>query len=285
MNVYFERMIEIITQYHGTVREFQGDGLLIFFGAPLSNDDDPFRAIACAIAMQKAVNDLNAEQNLTRLPKLTMGIGINTGKVVVGNIGCKKRATYGAIGAAINLAYRIESLTFGGQVLISSDTYEKVKDLVDVRGSKEILLKGIDHRITVYDVVGIRGEHEISLPEKEEDHLLPLDPPLPITCFVVEGKTLGSTPISGHMTSLGDHSAIVSFSQQLEELSDVKITVSCEQGCESLEVYAKVSKIMPFDPTSSTCNARLEFTSIAENFKETLLRRIAAAANPSTVRP
>jgi adenylate cyclase len=284
MNRYFERMVEVIAQYRGTVQEFQGDGLLIFFGAPLRSDDDPYRAVACAIAMQKAVKELNAEQRLLSLPELTMGIGINTGEVVVGNIGCEKRASYGAIGTAINLAYRIESLTIGGQVLVSPSTYDKVQALIEVRGSREVSFKGIHHSIRVYDAVGIRGEYEISLPEKEEDHLLSLDPPLPIMCFVVQGKTLGSTPIPGNLIRLGDHSAVVCLSSRLEELSNVKITASSIHLHESLEAYAKVSETMPSSQTSCVCDARLEITWAPKDFKQKILKDIAAGKETVGVR-
>lgn len=276
MNRYFERMVEVIAHYRGTVQEFQGDGLLIFFGAPLRSDDDPYRAVACAIAMQKAVKELNAEQRLLGLPELSMGIGINTGEVVVGNIGCEKRASYGAIGTAINLAYRIESLTLGGQVLVSPSTYDKVQALIEVRESREVSFKGIPHSIRVYDAAGVRGEYGISLPEKEEDHFLSLDPPLPVTCFVLEGKTLSEKPISGHMTSLGDHSAIVSVTQQLEEFSNVKIVIFSGQPHASLEAYAKVFKLKPSDQQCSTWSTWLEFTSVPRDFKQILRNHPAA---------
>jgi adenylate cyclase len=105
MNRYFEHMVEIIARYRGTVNEFMGDGILAFFGAPLYADDDPERAVACAIEMQNALAEVNAEQRRLKLPELAMGIGINTGDVVVGNIGSERRASYGAVGTPINAAY------------------------------------------------------------------------------------------------------------------------------------------------------------------------------------
>src|SRR5439155_14867858 len=148
----------------GTVDEFQGDGILAFFGAPLAGADDAARAVACAIEMQRALITLNEEHVGSGLPALEMGIGINTGDVIVGNIGSEKRTKYGAVGAAINLAYRIESQTVGGQVLLGPRTYELVRDLVDVRGTLEVQLKGVDTPLTIYDVVAIRGAHATALP-------------------------------------------------------------------------------------------------------------------------
>ena len=116
-NRYLARMIDVITRYRGTVDEFQGDGILAFFGAPLAAEDDPERAVACAIAMQNAMDEVNAEQRRLGLPVLAMGIGLNMGEVIVGNIGSEQRTKYGAMGSAINTAYRIESYTVSGRFL------------------------------------------------------------------------------------------------------------------------------------------------------------------------
>src|SRR5262247_1059754 len=120
LNRYLEAMVEIILAYQGTIIEMLGDGLLVLFGAPLSRDDDAERAVACALAMQLRLADINAPNRQAGLPDVEMGIGIHTGEVVVGNIGSQQRTKYGAVGSAVNLTGRIESYTTGGQILISS---------------------------------------------------------------------------------------------------------------------------------------------------------------------
>lgn len=164
MNRYFESMLQIIARYRGTVNGFLGDGILAFFGAPLSADDDAERAVACAIEMQNAMLQLNVEQRRLNLPHLDMGIGINTGEVVIGNIGSEKRATYGAVGTPINAAFRIESFTVGGQVLISPTTHAKVESLVKLRGTKVVQFKGLDQPVYLYDVAGLGGAFQVYLP-------------------------------------------------------------------------------------------------------------------------
>lgn len=155
INRFLEPLVDIITRFRGTIDEFQGDGVLAFFGAPLAAADDPERAVACAVAMQRALVEFNAEQRKRGLPDLHMGIGINTGEVIVGNIGSEKRTKYGALGTPINIAYRIESYSVSGQVLISHGTYERVKDVVRVGHSWDLHFKGLDEQIRVYEVKGL----------------------------------------------------------------------------------------------------------------------------------
>ncbi|EDN69316.1 adenylate/guanylate cyclase [Beggiatoa sp. PS] len=125
INHYFSAMIDVISQYQGTINEFMGDGILVLFGAPIAREDDPERAVACAIAMQLAMKSVNEQIQAWGFAPLEMGIGINTGEVIVGNIGSEKRTKYGVLGSEVNLTYRIESYSVGGQILISKSTLKK----------------------------------------------------------------------------------------------------------------------------------------------------------------
>ena len=122
LNNYLGVMSEIIMNHHGTVDEFIGDGILAIFGAPVNRDDDASRAIACAIDMQSAIADINARNVALQLPEISIGIGLNTGIVVAGNIGSERRSKYGVVGHPVNLTARIESYTQGGQILASEAT-------------------------------------------------------------------------------------------------------------------------------------------------------------------
>ena len=273
LNRYLDHMVEIITDYRGTINEIEGDGILAFFGAPLSESDDPERAVACAIAMQNAMVALNAEQRHLKLPELAMGIGINSGDVVVGNIGSEKRAKYSAIGSPINAAYRIESYTVGGQILISPSTYERVKSLLRVHRTMDVQFKGIDHPVTLYDVTGMEGTYELSLPEKVVYPLVKLESPVPITCFPIKGKTVSEASISGLITHLGESAIEVSLDQQVEAHSNVKVLLTPKDSPGLAEVYAKVVSVEPSESTSSHIKARLEFTWIPEEVKSFLVKK------------
>jgi class 3 adenylate cyclase len=234
LNRYLERVVEILTRYRATVDEFQGDGILAFFGAPLAAPDDAARAVACAIDMQRALVAINDEQRALGLPALEMGIGINTGEVIVGNIGSEKRTKYGAVGAAINLAYRIESQTVGGQVLIGPRTYELVRDVVEVRGTLEVALKGVDAPLTVYEVTAVRGAHATALPERVEDARVPLDPPLPLVYYRLEGKRLSDTALPGRLRAVSATTAEVAVAGPLAARESVRLVVA------GMDAYAKV---------------------------------------------
>ncbi len=273
MNRYFEYMVEIIARYRGTVNEFMGDGILAFFGAPLYADDDPERAVACAIEMQNAMVTVNAEQRRLKLPNLDMGIGINTGEVVVGNIGSEQRASYGAVGTPINAAYRIESFTVGGQVLISPSTYEKVQSRVSIIGTKEVKFKGLDQPVCLYDVGGIGDPYQVFLPEKEAVSLTQLNPPLPIECFLVEGKTVSGTAIDGRITHLAGNEAEVVLDEKLSDFTNLRIVLVSSEARGLSEFYAKVLPQDKPDGSASEHRAQLQFTSIPQDTKEFLGKR------------
>jgi adenylate cyclase len=152
LNTYLGAMAEVIMQYQGLIDEFIGDAILAIFGAPIQREDDATRAVACAIAMQLAMDSVNDQNRRAGLPEIEMGIGINTGEVVVGNIGSAKRAKYGVIGSQVNLTSRIESFTAGGQILISESTREAVGDAFKIDGQMIVEAKGVERPIRIYDV-------------------------------------------------------------------------------------------------------------------------------------
>lgn len=267
LNRYLKQMVEIIARYRGTVDEIQGDGILVFFGAPLSAADDPERAVACAIEMQNAMMGINAEQQRLNLPELSMGIGINSGEVVVGNIGSEKRAKYSAIGTPINTAYRIESYTVGGQILISPSTYQKMQSHALVQDTMEVRFKGVDHPVTLYDVNGIKGKYEVSLPEKAHEELRNLEPPLAITCFALEGKTVSESAVAGRLTGLTTSGAEALLEEVVGLRANLKILLLSPEASSLSELYAKVTSVDQSTTTSPHIRVRLRFTSLPEDTK------------------
>lgn len=167
LNYYLGFMANIISKYQGTIDEFMGDGILVLFGAPIMRNDDADRAVACALAMQLAMEDVNKQMKIWGYSPLKMGIGINTGEVVVGNIGSEKRTKYGIVGSEVNLTYRIESYTKGRDILISEKTLNILKSIVEIAEEKKVSPKGVKEPISIYKIIGIKGKFNLKLPEIE----------------------------------------------------------------------------------------------------------------------
>jgi adenylate cyclase len=276
INRYFEHMVDVISEYRGVVNEFLGDGILVFFGAPLQEKDDRERAVACAIEMQNAMVKVNEEQRRLNLPELAMGIGINTGDVVVGNIGSERRAAYGAVGSAINIAYRIESYTIGGQILISPSAYEKIRSIVRIKDTKQVQFKGIDHPVDIYDVVALEGSYQVKVPEKKKEKFSELNPPLPIDCYLLEEKTISDTAIAGRIIQLGETVAEAVLKETVEAHANLRILMAPGENSSLAEVYAKVLPADEHDPKASQNSILLQFTWLPEEVKEFLAARRSA---------
>lgn len=156
LNEYFTLMTEIVFKYEGTVSKYLGDGLMCVFGVPLAHNDDPFRAVSASLDMLDVVNKLDKKWSEEGKPPLSIGIGINTGEVIAGNIGSTKRMEYTIIGDTVNLTQRIETLnkTYSTKLLISSSTYSKVKDHFNVREIGEAHVKGKEESVHLFEVLG-----------------------------------------------------------------------------------------------------------------------------------
>ncbi len=163
LNLYLDRMSEVIHTHEGTIDDFIGDAILAIFGAPEKHDDDPARAVACALAMQKALYEFNRENAEEGIPPFEMGVGIETGEVIMGNIGSETRMKYSVIGTTVNIASRLESQTTGGQVVIGESTYRLVKHLVDTDPPFSIMMKGIRKPLIGYPVTQIGAPFNLSI--------------------------------------------------------------------------------------------------------------------------
>src|SRR6266446_9972278 len=126
LNLYLETMVDVIGQYEGTIDEIIGDAILVIFGAPVACHDHAAKAVACGLAMQLAMTDVNQRLAAKAGVQLEMGVGIHTGRVIVGNIGSLRRTKYAAVGSNVNLAGRVESFSTGGQVLITGAAREGI---------------------------------------------------------------------------------------------------------------------------------------------------------------
>ena len=278
LNRYLGIMADIILKYQGTIDEFIGDAIFVIFGAPVQRDDDAQRAVACATEMQLAMERINAHNHRDGLPGIAMGIGINTGEVVVGNIGSDKRAKYGVVGRHVNLTSRIESCTVGSQILISEATYEEVQSLVTISGHMQISAKGIEDLIELYEVRGVSGSYNYFLSDTE-DVLLPLPVALPLQYTILEGKHLVETAQEGSLVKVSLRGGEIRSDHILEPLSNIKIQLTDIFDHEvSVSLYGKV--LTP-DGTYAT-SFPVRFTSVSPEAAPFLERLVASCHLPTT---
>jgi class 3 adenylate cyclase/tetratricopeptide (TPR) repeat protein len=147
----FEVMADAAYRYEGTVAQLLGDGLLAFFGAPVAHEDDPGRAVRAALDMVREIDALGEELGL----ELRIRVGINTGLVVVGNVGNDLRYEYTAIGDAVNVASRVQASATPGTVVITAETFRLVASQLEVVDLGELELKGKSEPVRAYEVVGL----------------------------------------------------------------------------------------------------------------------------------
>lgn len=154
LNRYLGPMTEIILQYRGTIDEFLGDAILAVFGAPQRHDDDPDLAARCALEMQAAMADINTANVADGLPELSMGIALNTGTVIAGNIGSERRSKYGFVGHAMNVTSRIEDTCGAGDIMIADSTRKALGGRFTVGEKRELRAPGIDELLDIYPLLG-----------------------------------------------------------------------------------------------------------------------------------
>ena len=276
LNRYLKRISRVILEYDGMIDEFIGDAILTVFGVPKKHESDPMRAVACGLAMQNALMELNEELLLEGHPALEMGIGINTGSVIVGNIGSEMRTKYGIVGTTVNIASRIESNTIGGQVLVGESTYNPVKELVTVDSPQTIMMKGLKKPLVMYPVTAIGPPYNIKLdfPASKENGVEII---LPFHCWkVLEGKRIANESQYGETITLTDNEITASIEPPPEPLTDIKLIFDfCVEAHCFDDIYAKV---LPFQDQKGKTINRLRITSISQKDRDILKKWISEAS-------
>ena len=236
LNGYFTVMTAIVQRHDGTINNIIGDGLLVLFGAPLWRDDDPDRAIACALEMQRAMPGVNEANRADGLPELMMGIGIHTGEVVVGNVGSEQRAKYSAIGQHVNLASRVEAMASTGEVLISEATRRAAKQDLVVSMARTIRPKGVAEPLQVFGIAGVRGREDLEIP-RVTDVRAALPEPLAVRARRVRGKALASESMEASLVAIGRSTVEIELSEPVH----VGAELALDRGGEA--VYVRVDSL------------------------------------------
>jgi class 3 adenylate cyclase len=266
LNRYLDRMAEVIHQYGGIIDDFIGDAILAIFGAPEKHDDDPARAVACAIAMQKALQAFNEEKLQEGDPPLEMGIGIETGPVVMGNIGSETRMKYSVIGATVNIASRLESQTTGGQIVIGETTYNLVKDLIKTDPSFSILMKGIRKPLTSYPVLSIGGSYNLAIDDTEQNNQIPVS--LSFQCWTIKNKAISPDPIIGKTIAMNENYITATLEKGLPALTDIKMQFNPGASVRFFKDF--YAKVISFEEKSNGITHVLRITYIDHDDRKIL---------------
>ena len=235
LNHYFAAMVAVIQKYGGTVIEFLGDGIFVVFGAPKVLEVHAVNAVKCAVEMQSALHAVNDWNRENGYPELEMGIGINTGNAVVGNIGSEKKMKYGCMGSVVNITGRLESLTIGGQVFITENTRKLISSDLAIVSASSFLPKGAPEELKYYEIEGIEDLHigdgssrEIIWQEDSEE--------ISYQFFVLEEKKVGVETLSGKVIRISSNKrfALLATDAKLREKQNIMLRKDNE--C----IYAKI---------------------------------------------
>jgi HD-GYP domain-containing protein (c-di-GMP phosphodiesterase class II) len=170
LNTYLSGLTDIVFKFEGTLDKYIGDCVMAVFGAPISHYNDAERATITAIEMQNYVREINARRVKEGLPEVKIGIGVNTGHVISGNMGSIDRMDYTVIGDAVNIAARLESIAGRGQILVTKEVFDEVRYVVDADFLDTINVKGRAQPVDVYEVRGLMAGKFLSVLERAEPY-------------------------------------------------------------------------------------------------------------------
>jgi len=245
LNDYLARMTDVIVAHGGTVNEFIGDAVFAIFGAPLPHADHAERAAAAALAMQRAMAEINEAQAARGVPRFEMGIGINTGEAVVGNIGSEQRAKYGVVGSAVNVTARVEGASVGGQVLVSAATWACIEDVADAEPPIAVPVKGLSEPLMLYALRALRGRWPGALPaEVAGEDGAAADVDLPGECWLIEGKTISAQSLPVRVVRVTRQRFELRSALALAPLANVRMRVRFPGALvDSRDLYAKIVRV------------------------------------------
>ncbi|TNF98751.1 MAG: adenylate cyclase [Gammaproteobacteria bacterium] len=268
LNRYFSKMNEIIIKHGGIIDKYMGDSIMVLFGVPDQNPDDAHRAIACAVEMQKAMDEVNDENKAQGLPKMYMGIGINTGVVTAGQVGSHLHNEYTVIGDGVNLASRIEAYSLRGQILVSDYTYLKVKDVVQIGDVNEVHVKGKSEVVPLYEITATHWKDEMAVPRREIRTSMRVEIDASFPFQVVENKEVQPGIYIGQTKDISYNGIFAIIKQPLDALTEIKLSLSLSLlGDENRDIYGKITSIRPMD---EGYGCGIEFTSLDEDSQQAI---------------
>ena len=253
LNYFFGTMAEIITKYNGTIIELMGDGILAVFGALIQNDKYAEAAIASAISMENAMEEINEFCKQKNIPEVELGIGIHCGTAFVGNVGSERMMRYNVIGRVVNECSRIEGCSIGGQVFISEQTLNQLTCNAKIKSTASVTAKGIKAPLQIYEIEGLDGTYECSLKEKQQEPFYTLSHEMIFEFFPINNKVISNRKMVGKVKEINIQYGILEVIEEDAEdvmmLNEIAVFMDGEirtrKGIEPelSGVYAKIIKV------------------------------------------
>jgi adenylate cyclase len=157
LNEYFEKMVETLFKYGGTLDKFMGDGIMALWGAPVLGPQDAVASVLCALEMSHTLGVLNRDRLKRDESPLAVGTGIHTGPVVAGYIGSSKALSYTVIGDVANTSARLCAVALGGQIVVSEDTWSKLNNRFEVEELRPAKVKGKEKPLRIFNILRERA--------------------------------------------------------------------------------------------------------------------------------
>ncbi len=260
LNRYFDAMGNIITYYGGTIDKLMGDSILVVFGFPEERETDAENAIACAVEMQMAMGELNDVNRSMGMPDLFVGIALNTGSVVVGDLGSEHYHEYTIIGDEVNLTSRIEAHCLRGQILISENTYKLSKEFIEVGPPNRVEVKGARAAVDLYEVYATERPRAMEVPRREGRKSPRIKVSMPVIFQNLSGKIVLGEKFQGNVIDISYHGLLIETPVKLGKSSEIKMALSFELFSDrTTDVYAR---IINTEQAGEKFRSSMEFTTI-----------------------
>jgi adenylate cyclase len=235
-------MIEVVFTHEGTIDKFMGDSIMAHFSEMPSGKDPAQRAVACALDLQLAMDALNAHHRHGALPELYLGIGINTGPVLVGTLGSERYQAHTVIGQEVNVAARIEAFSLRGQVLLSESTFARCNGFATTAEPFSVHVKGKSEPIVVRELLEIPSLGK-AVPRHEIRKGPRVNVALPFSYQVIQADVTMPQVHKGLVRVLGYHGLLAELKQPLAVSDEIKIRVDLPLvGHRASDIYGRVKK-------------------------------------------
>jgi adenylate cyclase len=260
-------MTQVVIAHEGTIDKFMGDSLMVRFSEAGSGKDPAQRAVACAVDLQLAMDELNAHHRDGTLPELYLGIGINTGPMLVGTLGSELYEAHTVIGEEVNLAARIEAFSLRGQVLISESTFQHCGDFAQTGEPFSLHVKGKADPITVRELLEIPRLGK-AVPRRDIRKSPRVKVGIPFSYQVVQTDVTMPQVHKGVVLVLGYHGLLAGIKEPLSPSDELKIRIDLPLvNHRASDIYGRVKKC---DPDHERYLCGIEFTAITSKTRSSV---------------